>query len=157
MYNKGWCIRWPCDITKVDVSDDLYDIAKVDVSDDLYDITKVDVSDDHVICIRCPVWYEKGWCIRWPICTYGHVPNWRANSVWFNLLISVQMFSSVIRYLEPELPVLLAEEFDESRLSQKFMKLNSSIAKMVSHWKKENVSFINIYFVIACSCISISK
>ncbi|XP_022341179.1 GPN-loop GTPase 3-like [Crassostrea virginica] len=49
-------------------------------------------------------------------------------------LLSKKAKKELERYLEPELPVLLAEEFDESRLSQKFMKLNSSIAKMIDDY-----------------------
>ena len=36
------------------------------------------------------------------------------------------------RCLEPELPILLSEEFDDSKFNSKFKKLNSAIATMVS-------------------------
>ena len=36
------------------------------------------------------------------------------------------------RYLEPDLQNLLYEEFEDSKFSKKFKKLNSSIAQMVS-------------------------
>lgn len=49
-------------------------------------------------------------------------------------LLSKKAKKELERYLEPELPVLLAEEFDDSRLSQKFKKLNSSIAKMIDDY-----------------------
>ncbi|XP_061188489.1 GPN-loop GTPase 3-like [Saccostrea echinata] len=49
-------------------------------------------------------------------------------------LLSKKAKKELERYLEPELPVLLAEEFDDSRLSKKFKKLNSSIAKMIDDY-----------------------
>ncbi|XP_065936259.1 GPN-loop GTPase 3 isoform X3 [Magallana gigas] len=49
-------------------------------------------------------------------------------------LLSKKAKKELERYLEPELPILLAEEFDDSRLSQKFKKLNSSIAKMIDDY-----------------------
>ncbi|KAJ8312973.1 hypothetical protein KUTeg_010346 [Tegillarca granosa] len=49
-------------------------------------------------------------------------------------LLSKKAKKDLERYLEPELPVLLNEEFDdENKSNQKFKKLNASIATMVSN------------------------
>ena len=55
--------------------------------------------------------------------------------IWVHILpqtVSNYMLLIIFRYLEPDLQNLLFEEFEDSKFSKKFKKLNSSIAKMVS-------------------------
>lgn len=49
-------------------------------------------------------------------------------------LLSKKAKKDLDRYLDPELPVLLDEEFDNSRFSNKFKKLNSAIATMIEDY-----------------------
>ncbi|XP_052072703.1 GPN-loop GTPase 3-like [Mytilus californianus] len=49
-------------------------------------------------------------------------------------LLSKKAKKDLERYLEPELPVLLNEEFDDSKFSNKFKKLNTAIASVIEDY-----------------------
>lgn len=49
-------------------------------------------------------------------------------------LLSKKAKKDLERYLEPDLPVLLNEEFDESKFSNKFKKLNTAISSVIEDY-----------------------
>ncbi|KAK3084870.1 hypothetical protein FSP39_020517 [Pinctada imbricata] len=49
-------------------------------------------------------------------------------------LLSKKAKKNLDRYLEPELPMLLSEEFDDSKFNHKFKKLNSAMATMIDDY-----------------------
>ncbi|VDI27608.1 uncharacterized protein MGAL_10B067716 [Mytilus galloprovincialis] len=49
-------------------------------------------------------------------------------------LLSKKAKKDLERYLEPDLPVLLNEEFDDSKFSNKFKKLNTAIASVIEDY-----------------------